>query len=153
MAEAFGSVEVKIGKLSRLLQEKKMRAVIDGSFEIESVDLDVGGWVRQTKEKAGPGTDGVISVDMGRRQRAIKQRGVLRAVSRETLESKTGQFEQLADGKSHTLSIAGGKSFERLRIDKVVAGDIGQSGAGSLREISIVYTQLSVNSEQLTVSS
>ena len=58
-----------------------MRVTLDGYilFDEQQLEIEAGSFSRNSIERTVPGLDGVLSIDVGRHGRKIKQRGVLRA--------------------------------------------------------------------------
>jgi len=111
--------------------------LFEGSEEIE-----VEGVRRATVERSTAGLDGVVSIDLGKRGRKIKQKGELRAASREQMKKRMEQILAFLDGKSHKLQTLNGEVFEDIRMDSFKAADEKQSGAGVVVEYEVEYTQL-----------
>ena len=121
-----------------------MKIMLDGEnlFGEQELDMQVGSWKRDSVEKTVAGLDGVLSIDMGKRSRLIKQSGVLNAVSRERLDEKIAEISALMDGGSHTLAVSDGREFDNVRIDNFQARRRIFSGNGVCCEYQVVYTQL-----------
>jgi hypothetical protein len=111
-------------------------------FDEQDLKIQVGAWQRASVERAIPGLDGVVSIDLGCRSRTIRQQGALRAASQAMMRSRLDAVETLADGGTHTLVTADGDTYANLRIDafKRLSQDV--SGAGVLIEYEMTYTQL-----------
>jgi hypothetical protein len=95
-------------------------------------------------ERAVPGLDGVLSIDMGGRGRKIKQAGVLRAQSQLHMTERIGAISAYMDGDTHTLVIRSGEEFRNLRMDIFETRKARASGGGAAVDYEIVYTQLMV---------
>lgn len=123
-----------------------MRTMIDGQmlFDEKDLEIEVESVKRECIERAAAGVDGVLNIDLGSRSRKIKQRGTLRAASRQQMENRMGQISAFIDGKTHTLVTAEGKSFCDVRMDSFEAGQIRESGADLVIDYEIIYTQLKV---------
>jgi hypothetical protein len=87
-----------------------MSATLDGQILFDEQDLKIeqDSISRDSIEKTVPGLDGILSIDMGRRSRKIKQRGVLRARSRSQMDDRIGAILAYIDGDTHTLVIHSG---------------------------------------------
>jgi len=118
-----------------------MRANLDGIVEFDAGHITVSGWERDTIDRTAAGVDGVVSIDLGSRSRIIVQKGILRAVSKKTLDKKIEQIRSLADGQTHTL-IHGDDQFDNVRIDEVTTGEKSYSGRGLNCAYEIHYIQL-----------
>jgi len=71
-----------------------MSVTLDGQvlFDEQHLEIDLGTFSRDSIERAVPGLDGVLSIDLGGRGRGISQKGVLRARSRVELnDSAAGE--------------------------------------------------------------
>jgi hypothetical protein len=123
-----------------------MSITLDGQalFDEQQLEIEAGTFSRDSVERAAPGLDGVLSIDMGGRGRQIKQTGVLRARSRAELNDKIEAISAYMDGETHTLIIGRGEEFGELRMDAFKAGKERTSGGGVAVDYEIVYTQLKV---------
>ena len=121
-----------------------MNVTLDGEalFDEQDLRIEVGSWSRTSIERTVCGLDGVLSVDLGQRSRAIRQYGTLRAVSRLALTTRINSIAAFLDGNTHTLIAADGQQYERLRIDSFNSLAEHASGFGVVVEYNIVYTQL-----------
>jgi len=104
--------------------------------------LEAGSWRRQAVERGFAGLDGVLSVDLGRRERKLKQRGWLSAPSRAALARRLEATAACVDGQAHVLTDGEGKEYPNVRMDSFRM--VGPAAAGSQAgcEYEIVYTQL-----------
>ena len=117
---------------------------MDGKVLFEgSAEIEFEGVKRATVERSAAGLDGVVSIDLGRRGRKIKQKGELRAVSSEQMKKRIEQILAFLDGKSHKFQTSDGEVFEDVRMDFFKATDERQSGAGVVVEYEVEYKQLS----------
>jgi hypothetical protein len=117
---------------------------LDGKqlFGVGEHTLQVGSWGREAIEKRFAGVDGVVSVDLGRRGRKIRQRGWLTAASKAALQKKCEKISAYIDGQAYELVDANGTVYGKVRMDSF----------GLLREIcaaspvrceyEVTYTQL-----------
>jgi len=123
-----------------------MDATLDGErlFGAGEVEIAVGSIRRDAVTRAMPGLDGVLSIDMGRRGREIRQRGCLRAPSRSALKVKKDAIAAYMDGETHTLVTGGGEQFSDLRIDAFEVRDQQIGGGGLYCDYEIVYSQMMV---------
>jgi hypothetical protein len=122
-----------------------MSAALDGQslFDSQQLEIELGSISRDSIERAVPGLDGVLSVDLGGRSRKIKQKCVLRAKSRSQMDERISAISAFMDGNTHTL-MAGGKDFENLRMDVFKVSKERAGGGGVVIDYEIVYTQLKV---------
>ena len=111
-------------------------------FDEHDLKIQVGTWQRASVERAIPGLDGMVSIDLGRRSRTIRQRGILKASGQAAMHSRLDAIEALLDGNTHTLVTADGQTYANLRVDAFTPLDRNISGAGVVVEYEIVYTEL-----------
>ena len=123
-----------------------MSAALDGQslFDSQQLEIELGSISRDSIERAVPGLDGVLSVDMGGRSRKIRQKCVLRAKSRSLMDERISAISAFMDGNTHTLMTRGGKEFENLRMDVFKVSKERAGGGGVVIDYEIVYTQLKV---------
>jgi hypothetical protein len=121
---------------------------LDGQslFDEQKLVIEIGSPMRRCAEKSVPGLDGVLSIDLGSRNRKIRQKGVLRAVSREQLNLRMAAVSALVDGKTHELVTNDGEQFCNLRTDSFETSQIRFSGSGVEVGYEIIYTQLVIDS-------
>jgi len=120
-----------------------MRASLDGiEFFDEPIAIEAESAKRQSIERSAMGLDGVMSIDLGKRGRKIRQKGEFRARSKTDLDSKVEAVSAFIDGDTHTLAAAGGESFENLRVESVSVKNERTSGSGVIADYEIVYMQL-----------
>jgi hypothetical protein len=121
-----------------------MRVTLDGQilFDAQPLEIEAGSFSRDSIEKTVPGLNGVLSIDLGRRGRKIKQRGTLRAKSRTQMDERIGKISAYMDGGTHTLVAANGREFGNLRMDSFKVNDECADGAGISVDYEVVYTQL-----------
>ena len=113
-------------------------------FDEEELRFEVGSFVRDSIERTAAGLDGLLSIDLGRRGRKIKQSGVLRAQSRARLNEIINAISGYMDGDTHTLRINNGESIGNLRMDSFKVTEERASGSGLNCDYEILYTQLKV---------
>ncbi len=123
-----------------------MSVTLDGQKVFDEKELKVEpSSVRQDSvERAVPGLDGVLSIDLGKRSRKVKQRGVLRAKSQSQMNNRVIAISTFIDGNTHKLVISGDGEFDNLRMDTFRVMDERTSGNGVVIDYEIVYTQLVV---------
>lgn len=121
-----------------------MRVTLDGQtlFDEQALELCLNSFSRDSIERAVPGLNGVLSIDLGQRGRKIKQTGTLRAKSRSQLDERIGDISACMDGNTHTLIAADGRQFSNLRLDSFTLGKEHIDGAGISIDYEIIYTQL-----------
>ena len=121
---------------------------LDGEslFDEQKLVMEIGSPTRQCAEKSVPGLDGVLSVDLGSRFRRIRQKGMLRAASRQQLDQRMASVSGFIDGKTHKLVTNTGEQFGNIRMDSFEAGSIRYTGGGVEVGYEIVYTQLVMDS-------
>jgi len=123
-----------------------MSTSLDGQslFGEQQLEIELDSVSRASIERALPGLDGVLSVDMGGRSRKIKQKGVLRAKSRAQLDEIISAISAYMDGNAHTLVTDSGEEFDNLRMDVFKVRGERAGGSGMAVDYEIVYTQLKV---------
>ena len=121
-----------------------MKVTLDSQmlFDEQALEISAGSFSRDSIERTVPGLDGVLSIDLGRRGRKIKQTGTLRAKSRAKLDDRIGRIAAFMDGDTHTLITSSGRDFTNLRMDSFKTTAENASGTGIVVDYKIVYTQL-----------
>ncbi len=121
-----------------------MSVTLDGQalFDEANVQIRPGSPARASVERRVCGLDGMLSIDLGRRARTIRQRGTLRAASRTALRARVEAITHFIDGGTHTLVTADGQPYGDLRMDAFNELGESTSGPGVVIEYEIVYTQL-----------
>ena len=84
----------------------------------------------------------MVSIDLGRRDRQIRQRGILHGASRAALRSRVAAIEGFIDGNTHTLVTADGQEYANLRMDAFKPLEANVDGAGLASGYEITYTHL-----------
>jgi len=121
-----------------------MRVSIDEQWLFdETVTMEAESNRRESIGRSTAGLDGVMSIDLGGRGRKIRQKGEIRARSKEELNNRFEAISEFMDGKTHTL-VADGRQFGNLRIDSLNVTNERTSGAGITADYEIVYLQLMV---------
>ena len=110
-----------------------------GGLEIEASSVK-----RASVERAMPGLDGVLSIDLGQRSRQVTQKGVLRAASKAQMDTRISAISAYMDGNTHTLTDDNGRSFAHLQMDVFKVSNERISSSGVVVDYEIVYTQLKV---------
>ncbi|NIP23356.1 MAG: hypothetical protein GWN67_04500 [Phycisphaerae bacterium] len=123
-----------------------MSVALDGQslFGSQQLEIEMGSISRDSIERAMPGLDGILSIDLGGRGKEIKQRGVLRAKSRAQMNERISEISAFIDGNTHTLITDGGEEFNDLRMDVFKVSKERAGGGGVAIDYEIVYTQLKV---------
>ena len=121
-----------------------MKATLDAQmlFDEQTLDISAGSFSRDSIERTIPGLDGMISIDLGRRGRKIKQTGTLRDKSRARLDERISRIAEFMDGDTHTLTTGSGREFANLRMDSFKTTAENASGTGIVVDYEIIYTQL-----------
>ena len=121
-----------------------MSVTIDGQtlFDEHQLEIETGSFNRDLIERSMPGLNGVLSIDLGRRCRKIKQTGTLRARSRAKLNERISAISAIADGDTHTLVADSGETLGNLRMDSFKTNKEQTDGIGIVVNYEIVYTQL-----------
>ncbi len=123
-----------------------MNVTLDGQdlFDQQKLEIETSSVKRASIERAMPGLDGVLSIDLGRRERHITQKGVLRAKSKVQMDSRISAISDYMDGNTHTLTDGNGRRFDNLRMDVFKVSNERTSGSGIVVDYEIVYTQLRI---------
>ncbi len=121
-----------------------MKATLDAQmlFDEQALEISAGSFSRDSIERTVPGLNGVLSIDLGRRGRKIKQTGTLRAKSRAQLDERISKIAAFMDGDTHTLITSSGQEITNLRMDSFKPGSEHTDGTGIAVDYEIVYTQL-----------
>jgi hypothetical protein len=121
-----------------------MSVTIDGQslFDEHRLEIEAGSFSRDSIERRMPGLDGVLSVDLGRRGRKIRQTGTLRAKSRTQMGERVNAISAFADGDTHTLVTDSGETLDNLRMDSFTTDKERTDGAGIVVDYEVIYTQL-----------
>ncbi|HUW18634.1 MAG TPA: hypothetical protein VMW16_04965 [Sedimentisphaerales bacterium] len=123
-----------------------MSVTLDGQrlFEGDESEIEPGSFSRDSVERAAPGLDGVLSIDLGGRSRKIRQSGVLRATSRSQMNERISAISAYMDGDTHVLVSGTGQEYDNLRMDALRVTKERTSGGSIAVDYEIVYTQLAV---------
>ena len=121
-----------------------MRIILDGDdlFDEQEVKIEVGSISREAVERAVTGLDGVVSIDMGKRSRSIKQRGVITANSRTAMQQRIEAISAYIDGNTHTLVTNYGDEYRDVRVDAFRVKTERTGGNGVTVDYEILYTQM-----------
>jgi len=120
-----------------------MQVTLDGQrvFDEHSLEIRTGSFSRDSIERTVPGLDGVLSIDLGGRNRQITQTGTLWAESRFQLDGRISTISAHMDGHTHALT-SGNRQFDNLRMDSFKISNEHPDGVGISVNYEIVYTQL-----------
>lgn len=123
-----------------------MQITLDGQrlFDEQQLEIELGSVSRDSVEKAAAGINGIISIDLGSREREIKQKGVLRGKSKTQLDEKIDAILVFMDGNTHTLVTGDGNTYANLRINVFTVSKERVSGVDVSCDYKIIYTQLKV---------
>lgn len=121
-----------------------MSVTLDGDilFDRQQLKIEPGSFNRSTMERAAPGLDGVLSIDLGGRGRKIKQTGTLRTKSRAQMNDRINSISAYLDGNTHTLITGTGQEFDNLRMDSFTLGNERTDGSSIVVDYEIMYMQL-----------
>ncbi len=121
-----------------------MSVTVDGQdlFGQQQLQIEPDSVRRDCVEKAVSGLDGLLSIDLGKRSRKVRQKGTLRAQSWSQMRDRINAISEYVDGNTHTLEISGQQTFENLRMDVFRITGERTSAAGLEVDYEIVYTQL-----------
>jgi len=123
-----------------------MGATLDGHnlFDEQQLEILPGSLSRDSIERTVAGLDGVLSIDLGKHSRKIKQTGVLLAENRTRMNEKINAIANYLDGDTHTLVRSNGESMDALRMDTFKVSNERTSGNGFCCDYEIIYTQLKI---------
>lgn len=123
-----------------------MSITLDGQalFDNQQADVSPASIRRDYIERSIAGVNGLISIDLGERDRKITQKGVLRARSWAEMSEKIKAISAYMDGDTHTLITDNGEQFDNLRMDVFKVTDKRTNGASVVIDYEIVYTQLRI---------
>lgn len=123
-----------------------MSVTLDGQslFDEQQLEVELDGPGRDFVLRAVPGLDGTLSIDLGKRSRKIRQKGVLRAKSRSQMDDRLTAISQRLDGHIHTLATSSSRQFENLRMDTFKVVSERTDASGIVVDYEITYTQLQV---------
>ena len=99
-------------------------------------------WRRESTDRGFAGLDGVMSVDLGRRERKLKQRGSLSTASIAALMELIESVSAYIDGQCYELLDQHGVEYSNVRMDSFRLLNPIAVGNQSQCEYEIVYTQL-----------
>ena len=105
--------------------------------------LGVRSWRREGLDYGFAGLDGVVSVDLGRRERKIKQRGWMTAESVGALMRQVEAISGYIDGQGYELVDRRGVCYGQVRMDSFNLLGSVTVGNQARCEYEINYTQLS----------
>lgn len=101
-------------------------------------------WRRESRDIGFAGLDGVVSMDLGRRERKLKQRGLLVSTSIAALMQLITLIGSYIDGQGYDLIDQHGVFYPQVRMDSfTLLGPVTAANQASC-EYEIIYTQLSV---------
>lgn len=121
-----------------------MKVTLDAQmlFDEQALEISHDSYSRDFIERTIPGLDGVLSIDLGRRGRKVKQTGTLRAKSRMQLDERISKISAFMDGNTHMLTTSIGRELTNLRMDAFKTGTEHADGTSVIVEYEITYTQL-----------
>jgi hypothetical protein len=121
-----------------------MGITIDGQavFDEQPLEIEAGSFSRSSIEKAVPGLDGILTIDLGRRGRKVKQTGTLRAKSRVQMDERIAAISAYMDGRMHTLVTGDERGYQNLRMDSFTVTGERVDGAFIVIDYEITYMQL-----------
>jgi len=111
-------------------------------FDRQQVEIESDSLRRSSKERSIAGLDGVLSIDLGKRGRRIKQKGTLRAGNTGELLERIAAISAFMDGDTHILSISNDRELNDLRMDSFNTTRERTSSSGVTVDYEIIYLQL-----------
>ncbi len=123
-----------------------MIVTLDGQrlFDEQELEIQPDSITRASIERAVSGLNGLVSIDLGKRSRKVRQKGTLRAQSTSQMQDRINAISAYLDGDTHALMIGSDKQFENLRMDAFKVSEKRAAGGGLAVDYEIVYTQLVV---------
>lgn len=123
-----------------------MSVSLDGQnlFDDRDIEIEYASAKRANIERAVGGVNGVVSIDLGSRERIVKQRGELRARSSAGMYEKIDTISAFIDGETYTLVVNADRTLADLRMDSFKYKNVRTSGSGVCLDYEIIYTQLKV---------
>ena len=100
-------------------------------------------WRRETIDRGFAGLTGVMSLDLGGRERKLEQRGTLRADSVAALMNLTDEISSYIDGQTYDLIDQNGFCYANVRMDSFTLQGSIEAGKQACCDYEINYTQLS----------
>ena len=104
--------------------------------------LQPGSWRRESTDRGFAGLDGVMSVDLGLRERKLQQRGFLSAASVAALMQLIENVSSYINGQCYELVDQHGVTYANTRMDSFKLLSPMAVGNQSQCEYEIAYTQL-----------
>jgi len=101
-------------------------------------------WRREILERGFAGLDGVVHIDLGRRERKLKQRGYLSSGSVGTLQLMIDKINNYINGQLYDLVDLYGNLIRNVRMDLFTMTGPIKTGNHAGCEYEIIYTQLSL---------
>lgn len=119
-----------------------MEVLLDGErlFGGRVLSVEAGSPERGRVRRSAAGLDGEVAIDLGCRGRGIVQRGIMEALSSESLHEKVVSLERLVGGCERRLE-AGGRVFEPVVVESFRAGSFSIGKSGVCCEYEMVYRQ------------
>ncbi len=123
----------------------KSKIILDSKelFDTGEHNLIAMSMNRESQQRNFAGLDGVFSIDLGKRERKIKQQGFLTAVSVKALLEKIELINSYIDGQIYTLVGPHGISYPNVRMDSFILKNQIAAANQARCDYEIVYTQLS----------
>lgn len=119
---------------------------LDGNAVFGNGDHTVkpSSWRRESVQRGFAGLNGVLSIDLGQRDRTLEQCGTLSADSLRSLRALRENIATYNDGQTHDLVDQEGCSYSNVLMDSfVLLGRMSVANRVSC-EYKIIYTQLSM---------
>lgn len=99
-------------------------------------------WRRETVDRGFAGLNGVLSIDLGLRERQLKQKGRLIADSVTAMAKLIENISGYINGQAYTLIDQSGYSYANVRMDSFKLSESVTLGNQACCDYEIVYTQL-----------
>jgi len=104
--------------------------------------MEVMSWRRDNVQRGFAGLDGMVSIDLGRRERKLRQYGYLAASGIEALIALGEEIAAYIDGQVYDLIDQNGRRYEQVRMDSFTASGEVMAGNQARCKYEIIYTLL-----------
>jgi len=104
--------------------------------------IEVMSWRRGNVQRGFAGLDGMVSMDLGRRERNLRQYGYLAASSIEALTALGEDIAAYIDGQVYEMIDQNGRCYSQVRMDSFTTSAELMAGNQARCKYEIIYTQL-----------
>ena len=106
--------------------------------------LEAGSWRRERVDRGFCGLDGILSLDLGCRERRLIQRGELSSTSSGAIQAMAANISNYLDGSVYELTDGYGETYSNVRMDSFELTKPMCTGLPARCEYKIQYTQLNI---------